>query len=245
MARCSGICRTTRIIEILGTGYFHPVLPLIRPSDRDEQLHRWRSLATTLFARKHFSGFWAPEMGFCMDLVPAIRRAGYRYVIVDSEHVRPLTPMRWDELRYRPHFAEFGGEQIIVVVRDRDLSNAQEAGMSAESFVAEVASRTQHCDFPPLVSTATDGDNGGWYRNTTDGANFWSSFYASLIDKVRAGHAAGIRPAFISEYLDRHGAHGWVTVDPGAWNTGWHDGRGFVQWTGSGAQQRRSRASAS
>ncbi|MGB8388664.1 hypothetical protein, partial [Mycobacterium sp.] len=31
---------------------------------------------------------------------------------------------------------------------------------------------------------------------------------------------------------------GWVTVRPGAWNTGSHDGTGFVQWTGSTAQQR-------
>jgi hypothetical protein len=26
-------------------------------------------------------------------------------------------------------------------------------------------------------------------------------------------------------------------VDTGAWNTGWHDGRGFVQWTGSASQK--------
>jgi alpha-amylase/alpha-mannosidase (GH57 family) len=53
------------------------------------------------------------------------------------------------------------------------------------------------------------------------------------MEKVRAGHAGGIRPIFISDYLQRHGAHGWVTVEPGAWNTG----TGFVQWTGSPAQQ--------
>jgi alpha-amylase/alpha-mannosidase (GH57 family) len=28
-----------------------------------------------------------------------------------------------------------------------------------------------------------------------------------------------------------------VTVGPGAWNTGWHDGRNFVQWTGSQSQK--------
>ena len=37
--------------------------------------------------------------------------------------------------------------------------------------------------------------------------------------------------------VERHGPHGWVTVEPGAWNTGWHHGTGFVQWTGSTAQQ--------
>jgi len=33
----------------------------------------------------------------------------------------------WEELRCRPHLAEFGGEQIVIVVRDRELSTALEA----------------------------------------------------------------------------------------------------------------------
>lgn len=226
-----------RIIHILGTGYYHPVLPLIPPTDWDEQVGRWRGIGSHLFGRSHFAGFWPPEMGFSMELVAVLRRHGYRYVLVDSEHVRPITPMRWEELRYRPHLAQFGGEQIVVVVRDRELSDAQESGMAADWFVAEVAARTRHCDFPPLVTTATDGENGGWFRNTTDGSNFWTGFYRDLMGRVRRGDAGGIRPRFITDYLDSYGPHGWVTVGPGAWNTGWHHGTGFVQWTGSRSQQ--------
>jgi 4-alpha-glucanotransferase len=229
--------QNTRTVEVLGTGYYHPVLSLIPPSDRDEQLARWLGLGRHLFWRDRFRGFWPPELGFGMDLIPTVARQGYEWVIVDSEHVRPLTPMSWEELRYRPHRARFGETELTVVVRDRDLSNAQESGMEADWFIEEVWARTQHCEFPPLVTTATDGDNGGWFRNATDGSSFWSSFYTDLADRVRAGHAGGIRPAFISDYLDRHGAHGWVTVEPGAWNTGDHHGTGFVQWTGSSAQR--------
>ena len=95
--------------------------------------------------------------------------------------------MSWQELRYRPHRARVGDAEIVVVVRDRDLSNAQESGMEAGWFIDEVRARTRHCDFPPLVTTATDGDNGGWFRNTTDGSNFWSGFYRDLVERVRAG----------------------------------------------------------
>lgn len=227
--------QNTKIIEILGTGYYHPVFPLIPPADWDEHLERWAALAARLFNRTNFQGFWPPEMGFSMELIPHLKRRGYRYVLVDSEHVRPVDAMRWEEIRYRPHVARFGGEEIVVVVRDRDLSNAQEAGMQMDWFCAEVAARTRHCDFPPLVTTCTDGENGGWFRNT--GHNFWSEFYRPLLDGVRGGGCGGLRPSLISDYLDRHGVHGEVTVGPGAWNTGWHDGRGFVQWTGSQAQQ--------
>jgi len=229
--------QNTRVIEVLGSAYYHPVLPLIPPPDREEQLARWLGLARHLFWRDRFRGFWPPELGFSIDLVPTVARRGYEWVIVDSEHVSPLTPMGWEELRYRPHRARFGETELIVVVRDRDLSNAQESGMDADWFIEEVRARTRHCDFPPLVTTATDGENGGWFRNATHGSNFWSSFYGDLVDRVRAGRSGGVRPTFINDYLDRHGAHGWVTVDPGAWNTGDHHGTGFIQWTGSSAQR--------
>jgi len=227
----------TRTIEVLGTGYYHPVLPLIPPSDRDEQIARWLGIGRHLFWRDRFRGFWPPELGFSMELVPTLSRHGYQWVIVDIDHVRPVSPMSWEELRYRPHRARVGDAEIVVVVRDRDLSNAQESGMDTGWFIDEVRARTRYCDFPPLVTTATDGDNGGWFRNTTLGSNFWTSFYAELAERVRAGESGGVRPAFISDYLDRHGPHGWVTVEPGAWNTGDHSGHGFVQWTGSSAQR--------
>lgn len=223
------------IIEILGTGYYHPVFPLIPKEDWDEHLSRWKAQAKHLFWREDFKGFWPPEMGFSMEMIPYLAKLGYRYVIVDCEHVEPVTAMRWEELRYRPHIARHGGAEIIVIVRDRDLSDAQEAGMEFGWFENEVAERTKWCNFEPLVTTATDGENGGWFRNTTEGSNFWSCFYRQLMEKARSGGA--IKPTFIDDYLDKHGAYGEVIVNDGAWNTGWHHGKGFIQWTGSQAQK--------
>ncbi len=228
--------QNTRLIDVLGTGYYHPVLPLIPERDWDDQLARWRGLAEHVFARSRFDGFWPPEMGFDMALIPLLKRLGYRYALVDSEHVEPLSPMSWQELRYRPHVAEYAGESIIVVVRDRELSDAQESGMELGWFEHEVECRTRFCDFPPLVTTATDGDNGGWFRNTTEGSNFWSAFYLPLARRMRQGETS-IRSCFISDYLDAHGVGGPVRVRTGAWNTGWHHGRDFTQWTGSLAQK--------
>ena len=215
-----------RMIHILGTGYYHPVLPLIPAADRIEHVRRWRGIASHIFWREHFTGFWPPEMGFSMDMIPLLSQSGYRYVLVDSH---------WPTLRYRPHIARHDGHQIVVVVRDRELSDAQESGMELEWFQREVEARTRWCDFEPLVTTATDGDNGGWFRNTTEGANFWTAFYQPLMQSARDGGA--IKPTFIDDYLNRHGVEGEVRVKTGAWNTGWHDGIGFVQWTGSQDQR--------
>jgi hypothetical protein len=223
------------LFRILGTGYYHPVLPLIAEPDREEQLRRWQGIASHLFGRTDFQGFWPPEMGFSMELIPLLKRLGYRYVFVDSDHVEPITPMPWHELRYRPHMARHGGEEIVVIVRDRELSDAQESGTDPEWFEREIRQRTRYCDFVPLVTTATDGDNGGWFRNPELQANFWG-MYRELLIGLRAG-TGSISPIFIDDYLDRYGALGEVHVNTGAWNTGWHHGHGFLQWTGSQTQR--------
>lgn len=225
-----------RIFEMLGTGYYHPVLPLIPNADWEEQIARWQGIGQHLFARPEFQGFWPPEMGFSMEMIPMLKKMGYRYVLVDSKYVEPLEPMRWEEIRYRPHIARYKDEEIIVVVRDRELSDAQESGMNYGWFEHEIHERTKWCDFPPLVTTCTDGDNGGWFRNTTEKGNFWHVFYDDFIGQIRRGETVG-RPIFISEYLNRYGAHGTVHVNTGAWNTGWHHGEGFLQWTGSQKQK--------
>jgi alpha-amylase/alpha-mannosidase (GH57 family) len=229
--------QNTEIIDILGSAYYHPVLPLVPPGDWPRHLSLWRHIGERIFARPDFSGFWPPEMGFTGELIPLIRSLGYRYVIIDSSHVEPVDPMRWDELRYRPHVARHDGAEITVVVRDRELSDAQEAGLEASWFIREVQARTRHCDFTPLVTTCTDGDNGGWFRNTAAGANFWTGFYTEFLDRVRGRDSGGIRPVFIHEHLAAYPPHGEVRVRAGAWNTGWHDGTGFIQWTGSTAQR--------
>lgn len=225
-----------RAIQILGTGYYHPVLPLTPVEDWGAQLERWQGIARHLFWRSQFHGFWPPEMGFCMEMIPVLKKFGYQYVLVDSRHIEPVTPMRWEEVRYRPHIARHGGDEIVVVVRDRELSDAQESGMDTGWFMHEVHERTKFCEFPPLVTTCTDGDNGGWFRNVSDKGNFWGVFYQPLLEKVRRNETE-VRPVFIDEYIRQYGAHGEVRVRTGAWNTGWHHGEGFVQWTGSQQQK--------
>jgi alpha-amylase/alpha-mannosidase (GH57 family) len=227
--------QNSSIFQLLGTAYYHPVLPLIPEPDRGHHLQRWLGIATHLFNRNDFSGFWPPEMAFSMELIPLLKHHGYRYVIVDSEHVEAKTTMSWSELHYQPHLARYGEEEIVVIVRDRELSNAQESGMDNNWFEAELKQRTKWCDFPPLVTTATDGDNGGWFRNPHGSANYWG-FYRELLERAKSAPNP-IKPCFIDDYLQQYGAVGEVHINTGAWNTGWHHGRDFIQWTGSEDQK--------
>lgn len=228
--RCSNI-------EFVGSGLFHPVYPLIPEADWDAQTDWWKGLGRHLLGRDTFPGFWPPEMGFCMEMIPMLARHGFKYVLVDSMYIKPKREMRWEEMRYRPYLARFGGAEIVVVPRDRELSNAQLSGLDPGWFQHEIHERTKHCDFPALVTTWTDGENGGWFRATQVESGFWGFFYKPILDRYRAG-TLGFTPIHISEYLRRYPPTEEVEVHRGAWNTEHHWGGDFTQWTGSLLQKK-------
>src|SRR4051812_1312488 len=224
-------------IEFVGSGLYHPVYPLMPPSDWDAQTEWWQGLGRPLLGRQNFEGFWPPEMGFCMEMIPMLQRHGYKYVLVDSIFIKPKREMRWEELRYRPYRARYAGAEIIVVPRDRELSNAQLSGLDPGWFQHEVRERTKFCDFPALVTTWTDGENGGWFRTTHIEAGFWGFFYRPILDRYRAG-TLGFTPIHISQYLEKFPPIEEVEVHRGAWNTEHHWGGDFTQWTGSLLQKK-------
>jgi 4-alpha-glucanotransferase len=228
--------RNTPNIELIGMGYFHPIFPLIPPADWEEQLRSGRELMAEIFGRAP-RGFWPPEMAFSMELIPALVRAGYEYVVVDGVHVHPedgVTDV------FRPYLACHDGDCITVVPRDRDVSNAQESGLDASWFAHEV---THRCRFSPrpheprLCTTWSDGENGGWFRQTHEGSGFFGHYFAPYMEHVRGGEYP-IRPVGLSDYLAAHPASAQAHVQTGAWNVGSTSGFDLSQWAGSEGQQR-------
>jgi alpha-amylase/alpha-mannosidase (GH57 family) len=225
-------------IEPIGMGYFHPIFPLIPREDWEDHLVSGRQLTAEVFGREP-RGFWPPEMAFDMEMVPALAKAGYEYVVVDGVHVKPAddrTPFD----PYRPYVARKDGSQIAVIPRDRGISNAQESGMSADWFIGEVTrsvSSSPGAGAPRLVTTWSDGENGGWFRNMSEGSNFFGHFFAAFMDRVRSG-STQIRPILISDFLDRNAPEREAIVRTGAWNVGNTSGYDFSQWAGSDQQRR-------
>ena len=64
-------------------------------------------------------------------------------VLVDSERVEHISSTSWHELRYRPHIAAYQGQEIVIIVLDRELSNFLESCIAPDWFIHEV-------DFPAL-----------------------------------------------------------------------------------------------
>jgi hypothetical protein len=228
--------RNTPNIEIVGMGYYHPIFPLIPREDWDEQIARGRQKIWEIFGR-YPKIFWPPEMAFTMEMIPALLRHGYEYVVIDSVHVRPKESLGAQETVYRTHIAEHGGARMTVIPRDRDLSNAQESGLDPAWFSGEVKRKTDGGNRPCLVTTWTDGENGGWFRQTDEAAGFWGHFFAPYMERVRSGQMP-ICPTSIREFVAENPPTSKVEVQTGAWNVGSTSGYDFSQWAGSTSQRK-------
>ncbi len=222
-------------IELIGMGHSHPIFPLIPQADWPEQLARARAAMLRAFGRTAL-GFWPPEMAFTMEMVPALVEAGYHYLVVDGVQVRPEDGITD---AFRPYQVCHEGVCITLVPRDRDLSKAQEHGLDATWFQNDVRWRVGDSPRPHesrLVTTWSDGENGGWFRQTREGSGFFGYFFAPYMEQVRGGEYP-ITPVSLSAYLADNPPVAQAQVQTGAWSVGPTAGYDRAQWSGSERQR--------
>lgn len=230
--------REAKNIEIIGMGYYHPLFPIIPREDWDEQLNRGREIVKELFGQNP-KGFWPSEMGFCMEMIPALKRAGYEYVVVDHVHVRSVNKGEILDA-FKPYKARHNGSEITVIPRNRDVSNAQESGLNPQWFLNEVKHKQGNSskkDNIKLITTWSDGENGGWFRQMDEKSGFFGYFFAPLMDMIKKRETK-ICPIKISDFLKKHPAKEETVVKTGAWNVASTSGYDFSQWNGAESQKR-------
>lgn len=230
------VFREATNVELLGMGYYHPIFPVIPKADWAEQLASGRAIVEKAFGRAP-RGFWPPELAFCMEMIPALVQAGYEYVVVDGVHVRPSDGL--NDI-YRPYLACQDGVCITVVPRDRTLSDAQEKGLDLDRFADETLRRAQGSPRPSeprLVTTWSDGENGGWFREMNERDGFFGRFFGPGMERVRAGEIELV-PVELSSYLENNPPTSYASVQTGAWSVGSASGDNFSRWTGSEIQKK-------
>jgi hypothetical protein len=223
-------------VELIGMGYYHPIFPIIPEADWEEQLASGRAIVEEAFGRAP-RGFWPPEMAFSMEMIPALVQAGYEYVVVDGVHVRPR-----DGLNdvFRPYLACQDGVCITVVPRNGELSIAQERGLDPDWFAAEsqrCARSSPRPAAPRLVTTWSDGENRGWFRQIQEELGFFGHFFAPCMERVQAKEPMPI-PVALSDYLETHSPSAHARVQTGAWNVGSTPADDFSRWMGSESQKK-------
>lgn len=73
-------------IELLGTGYSHPILPLIHPKRQVAQITDQLTLMKQTFSTT-ITGFWPPELAVSPTVLTAVKQLGLDWVTIDHEHL--------------------------------------------------------------------------------------------------------------------------------------------------------------
>ena len=224
-------------IELAGTGYYHPLFPLIPADDWRNHIQRGRDKVVEVFGRTPVI-FWPPELGFSCEMIPDLVDAGYRQVLCDGVHLRPERGLTPSEMFYHPFIAEQSGAQIVLIPRDAQLSLAQQGGTSPDWFCDEVLRKTSGLQGPALVTTWTDGENGNWFRNEHEPSNYWGHFFAPYLENMRAGTAI-LQPTSLADFLAQYPPDQKTSVRSGSWeyNPSKSEASSFERWAGSREQR--------
>ncbi len=216
-------------VEFLATGFYHPVFPLIPESDWKSHVLRWVRKAERLGLK--FNGFWPPELGFTMKMIPLLSELGFKYVVVDGRYIEG----GGEDRGFKPHLAEHSGAEITVIPRDEELSDAQMGGVTPRGFINMVKAKTSRFKGALLVTTWSDGENSRWFREVDESKNFWGYFFKPYVKLTEQD--CGVTMTSISEFLKEHPPEDYVRVKTGAWKTFSNDGETFSQWIGHEAQR--------
>lgn len=221
-------------VELIGMGYYHPLFPLIPREDWGDHLDRGRQMIKDVFGRAP-RGFWPSELAFCMEMVPALVKAGYEYVIVDGRHVQSKDGAA-DV--FRPYLATLYDSSIIVIPRDWELSQTQAEGTDSRSFLKAIQGRIRDAaptDGPCLITTWSDGENGGWFRQMHEQSGFFGHFFVPLMEEIATG-AVDVQTVSLGEFVTENPPTVEAQVRSGSWTP--DTAPGFSRWTASPAQKK-------
>ncbi|MGD8685118.1 MAG: DUF1925 domain-containing protein, partial [Chloroflexota bacterium] len=105
-------------VEVLGGGYYEPVLASLREADRIGQLLKMADEIEALVGRRPV-GAWLAERVWEPDVPKALVKAGYEYTVVDDAHFRAAAIPQ--ERHWGPYSTDDQGYRVIVFGSEQGL----------------------------------------------------------------------------------------------------------------------------
>jgi alpha-amylase/alpha-mannosidase (GH57 family) len=198
-------------IELTTSPFYHPILPLLintdfarrarpetplpsrfqAPDDAQGQVRNAVAFHKNLFGQLP-AGLWPSEGSVCPELIPILKQEGLRWLATDEGVLaRSLEAAsrswRRDADLYRPYLAGPQGEEMTIIFRDRDLSDAfgfVYAKAAPDSAVEDVLARLGNiARYAPenqvLIPIILDGEN-PWEYYHDGGERFLTGLYEAL-----------------------------------------------------------------
>jgi alpha-amylase/alpha-mannosidase (GH57 family) len=252
-------------IELTTSPFYHPILPLVidtdiarrarpdlpaptrfqAPADAVAQLRNAVALHTDLFGRAP-AGLWPSEGSVCPELIPMLREAGLRWTATDEGILARSVAAghgSWNRRTdlYRPYLAGGPGEDVAIVFRDREISDAfgfTYAKTAPESAVENVLHRigeiAHHASGNSLlIPIILDGEN-PWEYYHDGGERVLTGLYRELgkgsIGKIRVAAETISRSLDLippTARLEHLHSGSWINADFKIWLGHQEDNRGW------------------
>ncbi|MBN1801490.1 MAG: hypothetical protein JW891_08290 [Candidatus Lokiarchaeota archaeon] len=182
-------------VEILGTGKFHPILPLIPKEEASRQIRMNEESNRNEFGASWMPrGFFPPEMAISTETINLIGNLGYKWVIMSG--IACPTEEKGIEWPYNKIYSAPNG--MLLYFRDDILSNKiafQKIGakefVQALGEIYPVKDKTKN-DKDKYIITAMDGETFGHHI-----PNYEKVFLAKTLDLVNK--ESDIETIFISD----------------------------------------------
>ena len=241
-------------IELTTSPFYHPILPLLidtdiarrprpetplpqrlqAPADAEAQIQKAVALHTELFGTPPL-GLWPSEGSVCPEMVPILRRAGFRWMATDEDVLaHSLNGWHREAALYQPYAVGIPGDRLAVFFRDRKISDAvgfvyskNTAEAAIEDFVRRIHGIAHQAPGDHLlIPIILDGENpwehyhdggeqflSGLYGRIAEGSTRWSDGLQVTADTI--SHALdNVPPAATLEHLH---SGSWINADFKIW----------------------------
>ena len=214
-------------VELLASGYYEPILPLIPEADRQGQIAQMRAAL-----REHFqadaTGLWLTERVWEPDLPASLARAGIRYTMVDVNQfasARPWLPSGrvvedeefWDVLGC--YATEYAGKSVLLFPASKRLRYwmpFQRVERTLDFL------RRLRRDEPAAITFADDGEKFGLWPTTHRWVyeEGWLDQFFGALEREPS-----VQTATFAQYAEDVGASGRVYLPGGSYEE-------MLEWSG-------------
>lgn len=202
-------------VEFVGSGKYHPILPLIPEAERKRQIAENARTNRAAFGRAwNPRGFFPPEMCYSRDILASVHASGHEWLIVSGV----ACPVAWpvDVICRVP----VNGAQARVLFRDDLRSNRISfRETNPEAFLDDLAKVGQGRD--AYVVTAMDAETYGHHIRDWE-----REFLGATLDLLAAeaqGKAPRVRMVLPSELLELFPDGPVVEPHASSWSTSLDD----------------------
>ena len=195
--------------EVMGGGYYEPILPSIPDRDKRSQLVRLADAVERSFGRRP-TGLWLAERVWEASLAKPLAEAGYRYTILDDAHFE-RAGMKPEEL-YTPFLTEEQGQPLRLLATGTRMRYLI-PWRSVEECLAYF--RETAAEEPRLVLMGDDGEKfGGW---PTTAQLCWEDGWVDRFFNALEAESGWLETVLPGQYVEAQRARGPVYLPAGSY----------------------------